>query len=147
MTVFCLSVFGGSASGSFFENGGKIAGICEIQTLTDLSHIERTVFQKKTGSFKLLFSDVMLDRLAGFFFETGCQIVWRVAADPGKDFHGKLFTQMLLDVSLTTLDRKRKFWGFPDLMDSGDEIPEHVLVDILDLVNIRTVFYGQMSNR
>ncbi len=63
MTVFCLSVFGGSASGSFFENGGKIAGICEIQTLTDLSHIERTVFQKKTGSFKLLFCDVVFPLL------------------------------------------------------------------------------------
>ena len=84
MTVFCLSVFGGSASGSFFENGGKIAGICKIQTLTDLSHVKRTVFQKKTGSFKFLLRDVMLDRLAGFFFETSCQIVWRVTADSGK---------------------------------------------------------------
>ena len=49
---------------------------------------------------------------------------------------------MLLDISLTALDRKRKFWGLPDLVNSGDEIPEHILVDILDLMNICAVFYG-----
>ena len=27
-------------------------------------------------------------------------------------------------------------------MNSGDEIPEHILVDILDLMNICAVFYG-----
>ena len=47
-----------------------------------------------------------------------------------------------LDISLTALDRKRKFWGLPDFMNSGNEIPEHVLVDILDLMNICAVFYG-----
>ena len=49
---------------------------------------------------------------------------------------------MLLDISLTALDRKREFWSLPDLMNSGDEIPEHILVDILDLMNICAVFYG-----
>ena len=50
---------------------------------------------------------------------------------------------MLLDISLTALDRKRKFWALPGFCDTLEsEITEHVLVDILDLVNIGTVFYG-----